>query len=207
MAGTPDLTVGEAAGTPDASVGDEDIVTRAEANALYAPKTHAGQHTRPGADSLGAEFAPAASKATYSQRKTRTAGTVTMNSTTWADFENTLDLTVSARAGDVLLVTLNGRMASEATIGALDGATIVSGSPVNYVSGGNSTTSFGLMGWCGASGVNASIGGSAIYVVQAGDVVGGQVTLRLRYRTSTAANKTVLATADTPFTWAVVNLG
>lgn len=144
-------------------------------------------------------------------RARRTAGDYTLNSTTWANVDTGLDLTVAAVAGDVLQVSASGLWGAQAVVGMLDAATIVSASPVNYISGGGGASDQGVMAWWGTAStvtatLNVPIGGGLQYVVQAGDIDGGNVVLRLRYRTATAANKTLLGTTALPFHWSVVNL-
>jgi hypothetical protein len=51
------------------------------------------------------------------------------------------------------------------------------------------------------------VGSSVQYVVQAGDISGGNVVLRLRYRTVSASNKTLYSSANIPLHWSVKNLG
>jgi hypothetical protein len=78
---------------------------------------------------------------------------------------------------------------------------------VNYISGGaGGASNRGVLGWYGP-GASASVGAAVQYVVQSGDISGGNVTLRLRYRTTSAAVKTMNATSDIPFQWSVANLG
>lgn len=138
---------------------------------------------------------------------TRTAGSVAMNSTAWADFDTGIDLTIAAVAGDKLIVGLSGQHGSEAITAYLDAATIVSAAPVNYVGVAGGATDQGVLAWlCPPVGF-AGIGGTVLYTVQAGDISGGNVVLRLRYRTSSAANKTLAATATAPLKWYVMNIG
>lgn len=119
-----------------------------------------------------------------------------------------LNLTLPAATGDKLEISLLSRYGNEAINAFIDAATIVSGSPVNWVSGGTGlSTNFGVAGWVGLSGVTNTPGGSAFYTVQAGDISGGNVTVRLMYRTS-GASKTLragTASADALF-YAVKNL-
>jgi hypothetical protein len=141
-------------------------------------------------------------------RAVRTSGNLTLNSTSWANVDTGLDLVVPAQAGDVLLVSLSCDWGGgEAVTAALDACTLVSGSPVAYVSGGGGASDYGVQGWIGHSNDPVVGAGGAIqYVVQAGDISGGSVTLRLRYRTGSAANKTLMATTAQPIHWSVVNL-
>ena len=141
-----------------------------------------------------------------SARSKRTAGSYTLNSTTWANVDTGLDYVVPAQVGDVLLVQVSGLWGGEAVNGYLDAATIVGGSPVNHVGGTGGATERGVAGWEGEASAVTPIGGGIQYVVQAGDISGGNVTLRLRYRTSAAANRTLFGTGDIPLVWSVVNL-
>jgi hypothetical protein len=105
-------------------------------------------------------------------------------------------------------VGLSGMMGTENVEAYLDFATIVAASPVNYVSGGSAGASNrGVVAWQGIQLANTHPGSGILYVVQAGDISGGTVTLRLRYRTSSGADKTLFATSDIPFHLFVKNLG
>lgn len=140
-------------------------------------------------------------------RARRTSGNLTFASTAWVNVDTGLDLVVAAQVGDVLSVSLALLWQTQALEGILDAATIVGGSPVNYISGGGGTaTSYGVPGWYGEVSRNTPVGASVQYVVQAADISGGNVTLRLRYRGSTASTKGFYATADIPVVWSVVNL-
>lgn len=144
----------------------------------------------------GASGAPAGSTAGKLVRTTRTAGTLTLNSTAWADVDNTLDLVLEAAAGEWIEVGISARWANEAPFGVLDAATIVAGSPVNHISGNSSGTSQGVQGWLGEGGSYSKAGAVVPYLVQAGDIDGGTVRIRLRYRTLTAANKGLYGGTD-----------
>lgn len=144
-------------------------------------------------------------------RARRTSGNLTLNSTTWANVDTGLDLVVPAQAGDVLHASFSGLWGGEAVAGVIDVATIVAGSPVNYFGSAGGASGLGLGGLFGPSTTDAGsenfpIGGAAQYAVQSGDISGGTVTLRLRYRTGSASNKTLFGTTDIPFQWSVVNL-
>lgn len=142
-----------------------------------------------------------------------TGGNITLNSASWADVPGPADLVIDAFDGDLIVVTLSGLWGAETVEAYLDFATRVSGSPVNYVSGGAAGASNrGVVGWqaiLGPSGggMNGASIGSIDYIVQSGDISSGTVTLRLRYRTSSASNKTLFATSDIPFHLQVKNLG
>jgi len=118
-------------------------------------------------------------------RAVRTAGDLTLNSTSWADVNNGLDLVIPAQAGDVLLIAADGRWGNEAVFIGLDAVTVVSGSPVSSVSG-SGASDYGVTGWGaqGLTGLYEPFGAAIQYPVVAGDVSGGNVTLRLRYKAS-----------------------
>lgn len=135
-----------------------------------------------------------------------TSGDLTLNNTSWTNTGIT-DITVAASTGDVVEASISGRWGNQSVTSGLDVATIVSASPVNYLGTGGSGTAFGPSGWVGNSGVLTDIGASILYTVQAGDISGGNVTFRIRYRTGSAVNKGLFASADTPFQWSVKNFG
>jgi hypothetical protein len=136
-----------------------------------------------------------------------TGGAITLNSTTWADVSGPADLVVAAEAGDVLAVSLSALLGAEAVNGCLDMATIVSSSPVNYVSGNDGgASSLGVQAWLGPASASGNAAGTVFYTVASGDIDGGNVTLRLRYRTTAATNKTLNASANQPLQHSVVNL-
>lgn len=141
----------------------------------------------------------------------RTAGNLTLNSTTWADVDTGIDLTIAAVAGDELEIGLSmGVRPSGAGISlALDVATIVSAAPVNYFATAGGATEVGAGAWYReAPTVNdASVpGGPRSYTVQAGDISGGNVVLRLRYKVN-SGSWTGYATANLPLDFWVKNLG
>jgi hypothetical protein len=138
-------------------------------------------------------------------KATRTSGSLTLNSTTWANVDTGLDLVLAAQIDDVIEYGLSAWVsAANTAYVALDVATIVAGSPVNYFATAGGAGGFGVQAWLGAAAADHSKAGSAPpYRVVAGDLDSGTVTLRLRYRTSAAANKTLSATTDQPLSvWA-----
>lgn len=139
-----------------------------------------------------------------------TGGNITLNSSSWASVSGPSDLVIAAAAGDILMVGISALWGTENVEGYLDFASIVSGNPVNYVSGGaGGASNRGVVGWQSpgtTTNINLGSQGSIPYVVQSGDLSGGNITLRFRYRTSSASNKTLFATADIPLHLFVVNL-
>lgn len=128
---------------------------------------------------------------------TRSSGDLTLNSTNWANVDTGLDITLAAQVGDTLEATLSARAAADAVHLYLDVVTLVSAAPVNSFGkrGAVQTTPgiIGIAGWYCTSGTSGVPGGPAHYVVVSGDLTSGLVTLRLRYATNTATNKTIFA--------------
>lgn len=138
----------------------------------------------------------------------RTSGDLTLNSTTWADLDNGLDLVLAAREGDSIEVGISAQAAEEALDGYLDVATVVAGSPVNYFGTAGGASDRGIAAWILAVSAVSSPAGAIHRTLTAGDIDGGTVRLRLRYRTSSASNKTLRASsAIVPLQWYAKNLG
>ena len=138
-----------------------------------------------------------------------TAGNLTLNSTSWANVSGPADLVLAADAGDVVEVSCSGFWNSDNVQAHLDVVTLVSGSPVNsFATGGSVATSGqGIVAWAGWANVQMSMGGNFFYKLVSGDISGGNVTLRLRYRTTSAANKTIVASTDVRFVFFARNHG
>ena len=137
----------------------------------------------------------------------RTAADYTINSTTFTNLDTGTDLVLSASSGDVVEVGCMLVWGSEATTACLDVASIVSGSPVNYWGTAGGSSDFGISSWIGTTGQTESAGASTMRALVGGDISGGTVTLRLRYRTTSATNKTLRASSTLPFLWWAKNLG
>ena len=140
-------------------------------------------------------------------RYTMTTATV---GTTWAALvtDGSFDVTVDAVAGDVIEVGVSSIWSNVANFPYLDAATMVSGSPVNWVSTGTSSHGSGPFGWFSANYLSAPVAatacGSWFYTVQSGDVVSGQVTFRL-YGKTLSGTRAMIPTADFPAQmWAAV---
>lgn len=160
------------------------------------------------ADGTFALETPSSGSSVATAKTTRTAGSVTVNSTAFftADIDTALDLTVAAVAGDVVELSVSGMWDNEAVVGALNFVTRVSGADVNFITGGSAT--YGVVAWRGESGVRDAIGGGLLYTVQAGDLAAGNVTFRLRGSTPAAAsNKVLAATTALPLVCMAKNYG
>lgn len=140
-----------------------------------------------------------------------TAGTITLNSTSWADVPSISTKTVEAQVGDVLAAEVLFIYGSEGVNVYMGAVTSVSGTPTNsFATGGaapTSTTGDEIRGWVGLDTGYTHIAGRCFYTVQAGDILAGQVTVRFRYRTGTAADKTIYSSTDSGIFFAVANLG
>lgn len=142
----------------------------------------------------------------------RLAGNLLLNSTSWADLPTigtTWDATLRAGVDDRIRAELNGGWNNEAVWAYLDVVTVVGGVVTNslaaqgaVVAGGS-----GVMGWRGPASAFASLSGAVVYPLAAGDIASGAVTLRVRYKTLTAANKTLYADANSLFQFSVENIG
>lgn len=135
-----------------------------------------------------------------------TGGDITFNNTTLSAVSGPTDLVVAASAGDVLMVGLSARCPnSTAQSMTFDFATIVSASPVNYVSPASGTPVNVPTPWYIGSADQGSVNGPFPYVVQGGDISGGNVTLRLYARSS--GSRVIAAAAAQPLVTWVTNLG
>jgi len=142
----------------------------------------------------------------------RSAGDLTLNSTSWANLPTvgtSGDLTINATTGDVVEVSMCSLFGNEAVEGFLDFATIVGGVVTNCfgIDGAESASSSGIMSYRGLSSRYDPIGGNFFRTLVAGDISSGTVTVRVRYRTGTAANKLLLASTNNPLEYWIRNHG
>lgn len=135
-----------------------------------------------------------------------TGGDITLNNTTLGPVTGPTDLVVAATAGDLLMVGISTRPVSAVSASiAFDFATMVSGSPVNYVFAASGTPINIPVPWFIGSNDMGAANGLFPYVVQAGDISGGNVTLKLYFRSS--SSRVIEASSDAPLTTSVINLG
>ena len=128
---------------------------------------------------------------------TLTSGDITMNNSGgFATLSTSLDLTIAAVAGDVLGINMAAILDTPSGSGnwtAFDAVTRVSGSDTNYVSNGTGTpATLGVTAWFRWE-IAETLSGEWLYTVQSGDVSGGNVTLRFKYKSGSAANRTFRA--------------
>ena len=129
-----------------------------------------------------------------------TTGNLTLNSTSWANLSTATDLTLAAEAGDVVEVGISALVDANGPTGPdlyLDAVTLVSTTVTNSFAsnGAVDASGQGILGWRANPNVLASLGCPFFYKLVSGDVSGGNVTIRFRYRTSAAANRTMFATS------------
>lgn len=151
----------------------------------------------------GVKWAAASGGGLKSAHAVRSAGDISVTSTTFVPADTALDLTLAAVAGDVLLIAPNGLWDTGAVIGQMDVVTMVGTTQTNFVSG----NARGVAGWSAPANVNAEIGGPMFYTVVAGDISGGNVVLRLMVNVLTAGTKVLYAGGAYRLAFAAVNLG
>lgn len=135
-----------------------------------------------------------------------TAGDLTLNNTSMTAFSGPGDLVVAAASGDLLLLGISARTTNttNASIG-LDFGTIVSAAVVNFVSSLTGTAlTTGVPAFFLQAGADGVHSGSHVYVVQSGDISGGNVTLRPHFRTS--SSRVLAASSTVPLVFWVKNL-
>ena len=140
---------------------------------------------------------------------TRTAGNLSLNSTTWADLPTigtTWDAVLAAQTGDVIEAQINVATGNQAVACYLDVVTVVASTATNHFAAGGATGT-GVPSWTGQGALYDFVGGSWCRTLVAADISAGTTTLRLRYRTASAAVRTLFATTDNPFQFTVKNLG
>lgn len=118
------------------------------------------------------------------------------------------ELTLPAVAGDILEVGVEALVDSGGSDLIMDGATRVSGADTNYLSSGSSSDPFpgGVPNWFIATGRFDRPSGGRRYVVQAGDIVAGEVTVRVFGRGDGGA-RSVFASSSWPLRVWMVNWG
>lgn len=131
-----------------------------------------------------------------------TSGNITLDATAITGLA-AFDLTLTAAAGDILVVEPNCKLNTVAQSVAFDVYTMVSGSRVNPVGVGLSASlasTLGVAAWVISSGDTSGpmLQGAYRYTLQAGDIDAGAVTVRLHYAKSTTTARTMFADANTP---------
>lgn len=169
----------------------------------------ANQVLRTNAGATAPEWATVSSSVGPYDIERRTAGDLTISSTSaGAAFPTIGNNIVAAASGDLLLIGLSCIWNSGGTsVGRCDAATMVSASPVNFVSSLSGTpATVGLPQWRAPVSTEVRLGASIVYVVQSGDISGGNVELRLCGWVDVATSKTVQANTNSPLVFWVKNL-
>jgi len=120
------------------------------------------------------------------------------------EVSSALRLTLAAATNDVLLIGLSAMFSVGTGEGFVDSATIVSGAIVNQVSPGSRGIGHGS-NELGSGGINNATG-TLTYVVQSGDISGGNVTVSPTFVNSGTAG-TLYATTTYGLTYWVMNMG
>jgi hypothetical protein len=152
--------------------------------------------------------APGAGSVVYDIER-RTAGDLSVTSTSAGAAIPTLGtLTVAAASGDLLMIGISAVIASDTEGMRVDVGTIVSAAVVNYVSSLSGTpATIGIPPWAGISNVTSPIGVTLPYVVQSGDISGGNVELGLRAWLASGTSRIVQASTTSPLVFWVQNMG
>ena len=145
----------------------------------------------------------------------RTSGNVALTgTTTWSDLTTIGtggDITMAASSGDLIEASLFALLNSDAVDMAFDVNTVVSSVKTNSLTTGGTRptafTAFNSSGWYVPASRIEALTGSVFYVLQSGDVSGGNVTLRVQYAMNTATNRTLFGTTANPFQWYARNHG
>ena len=140
-----------------------------------------------------------------------TGGNITMNNSGgFADLSTSLDLTIPAATGDILGINMAAILDAPSGSGnwtAFDAVTRVSGADTNYVSNGTGTPdTLGVPAWFRWE-IAETLSGEWLYEVQAGDVDAGNVVLRFKYKTGSAANRVFRASSGQAAAVFVKNYG
>jgi hypothetical protein len=140
-----------------------------------------------------------------------TSGNVAVSSTSWANFDTGMDITLDAQTGDVIEVGLSALAdsAGTATDIMFDAGTLVSSAIVNVVSSGTteSGSSDGVGAWYCTRSAYSNAAGSVMYTLQSGDISSGTVTVRLRVRLAGAGSRNIFGSTTDPVQFSVKNLG
>lgn len=138
-----------------------------------------------------------------------TAGDISVSSTSaGADVSGVSDVVVAAATGDVVMIGLNCRSETTTANSLRFDVKCITGSTENYVSSLTTTPSGqGISGWFWPASHSSVASGEVLYVVQAADISGGNLTLSLRAWMSGATTTTIAADSDAPLLFWVRNLG
>lgn len=134
----------------------------------------------------------------------RTAGDVSVTSTSFAAVDSALDITLEAQIGDVIELGINanwdnGAVNSEMDVAVMNGATLI-----RYISG----TTRGIPAWGAVASVTNYVAGSYFTTLVTGDVLNGLVTVRLSARVFSTGTRVLYASTNPwPLQFIAKNLG
>jgi hypothetical protein len=144
-----------------------------------------------------------------------TSGSLTLNATAVTAVSTSLDLTISAAAGDLVEYNISGLLDATRLDVVFDVYTLPSGSPVNPFAVGISASGAstqGVPGWeqtvaestsTGTTGASARLMGGISRILTSDDVSGGSTVLRLYYAKPNTTARTLFAIANIPLkVWA-----
>lgn len=203
--GTKAATAGTAAANPVFPAIPSNSVVLA---AVYVP---ANDTTVAANQIVDKRAAPARKSPKSITKKVKTSGhfaIAAQNPTAWVDVDNTtFDTTIAAEVGDLIGVHVDTEWTdTNAIYGCLDAMFTASS---RYFSGGTGATlDYGFGSWMGIPSRKDPIGGEAQLVVEAGDISGGNVTVRMRGRSDhTSTTRTLAANSFVPMRVRVTNYG
>lgn len=138
----------------------------------------------------------------------RSAGDIALaNATVWTDVPSIGDIVLpKAQVGDEIEAWIGWEQNHVTSALRYDIATIVSAAPVTYFGCDGLNTSYGFGGWSRSPGTTF-LSGPVSLVLAAGDISGGLVTIRLRYRFDGAGTGTINGTAARKAFFGAKNLG
>lgn len=135
-------------------------------------------------------------------KRAAAASDLTLNNTAWTALPTVTAHTLAVEVGDVIVANISGTFGNEAVDAFLDVHT-----GTNYFASAGDAAGEGIPGALGLSGALGRFNVFAPYTVVAGDITSGAVTLTVRYRTSTATNKTLYGSVARPLFFLVDNIG
>ena len=135
-------------------------------------------------------------------KRAAAASDLTLNNTAWTALPTVTAHTIQAEVGDEVWAHISGTFGNEAVDSFLDVHT-----GANYFASNGDASGEGIPGALGLSGALGRFNVWYPYVIQAGDLSSGYVTLTVRYRTSTATNKTLYGSIARPLEFHVDNIG
>lgn len=138
---------------------------------------------------------------------------LTVNSpAAWVDVDSVTDITLPAKIGDFVEVSISCNWGGEAVVGYFDVVSMNGSTPVNSWASDapfntNPQVTQGVQAWRGEAGSTTEGRGSIGRVLIASDIVGGNVKLRMKAATASATNKTLNRATNLPIHFMVVNYG